>query len=224
MSHCNKLVVPSRFLQDVFDKFGYESEVIGNIANVEQFNFKKRKIDVPVVISTRNLTTLYNIECAVKSFAILQNKYPKAIFYIAGDGPEKENLKRLVNKLNLKNVHFLGNLKNEDVVSYIDKSNVFINTSTVDNMPGSILEAFASGLPVVTTNVGGIPYMVEDRVSGLLASNNDYKKIGELLVSVIDDSKLTSKLIDNGYAQILDLKGEIITELWKTTYSQIKDS
>ncbi|MBT4195529.1 MAG: glycosyltransferase family 4 protein [Gammaproteobacteria bacterium] len=224
MSHCDKLVVPSRFLQEVFEKFGYKSEVIGNIANVEQFNFKKRKIDVPVVISTRNLTSLYNIECAVKSFSILQRDYPKAIFYIAGDGPEKENLKLLVARLNLRNVHFLGNLQNEDVVSYIDRSNIFINTSTVDNMPGSILEAFASGLPVVSTNVGGIPYMVEHGVTGLLAGNNDYKKLGELLVSVLGDSKLTSRLIDNGYAQILGLKGEIITELWTTTYSQLIDN
>lgn len=224
VGHCSKLIVPSRYLQEVFKKFGFESEIIGNIANVEQFNFKRREIDVPVVISTRNLSKIYNVECAVKSFSILQKKFPGAIFYIAGDGPEKENLKSQVTHLNLRNVHFLGNLKNEDMAFYIEKSNIFINTSTVDNMPGSILEAYASGLPVVSTNVGGIPYMVEDRVSGLLADNNDFEKLGELLILVANDSTLVSKLVINGYAQISALKGETITELWKNSYLQLSDN
>jgi len=221
MQMSNSLIVPSGFLQDVFKDLGYPSKIIGNIANIESFTFKERNSFQPVVISTRNLTPVYNIQCALRAFSVLQRKFPSAILYVAGDGPDMTSCKGLALELNLKNVNFLGNLPNEEVPVYMGKAHIFINTSTIDNMPGSILEAYACGLPVVSTDVGGIPYMVEDTISGLLAKNNDHQELGNHLIKIVEDPDFAVSLVKRGHELINDLSWEKIRELWLNEYQSL---
>lgn len=221
MAISDSLIVPSGFLQDVFKAFGYTSKIIGNIANIERFTFNQRESYEPIVISTRNLTSVYNIHCALKAFRILQDQHSYAILYIAGDGPDRADLEALASELKLENIFFLGNLPNEEVPVYMNKAHVFINTSTIDNMPGSILEAYAAGLPVVSTNVGGIPYMVDHEKTGLLANNNDYETLGKYLIKVVDNPDYSKVLVENGYEVIKDLSWSNIRTLWLNEYQSL---
>ncbi len=221
MKRIDKLVVPSAYLESVFNEFGFNSDVIPNIANVERFSFRKRDKINPVVISIRNLTPVYNIQCAVRAFSILQNKYPEAILYIAGDGIERKNIENLIIELNLNNVELLGNISNEDIPAYFDRADIFINTSNVDNMPGSILEAFASGLPVISTNVGGIPYMVEHGDSGLLAEANDHDMLGQYLIHVVENPAESLAMTEKASQYIDKLSWLNIKDSWLDLYKNL---
>lgn len=221
MNRIDKLVVPSGYLETIFKEMGYNSIVIPNIANVERFVFRQRNNIQPVVISIRNLTVVYNIQCAVRAFAILQAKYPDAVLYVAGDGPEKQNIIKLISELKLNNVKLLGNISNDLVPVYFDKSDIFINTSNIDNMPGSILEAFASGLPVVSTNVGGIPYMVKHNESGLLAEANDHESLGKYLIEVVENEKKSLLMANSGYQYIKTLGWPDLKEMWCDLYKSL---
>jgi len=212
------LVVPSGFLTDVFSRYGYASVIIPNVINTERFVFRERDHFPPNVVVCRNFTNVYNVACAVRAFGHLQSAYPKATLSLAGDGPERENLKRLVQSLELRNVRFLGNVSNERMNEVYAGADIFLNTSNVDNLPNSVLEAFACGLPVVSTDPGGIPYMVDHGVSGFLAPVNDDRALGEYLVRVVEHPDEARAMVRAGRDRLTLYTWENAGPLWVQHY------
>ena len=194
------VTVPSGFLQKVFkENFNINGVIVPNIADLNQFHFKKRCPLIPSFIIARNLEPYYNVACAVRGFALIKNQYPRAILGIAGDGSLKNEIKKLVNDLNLgEAVCFHGEISHENMSELYARYDIMLNTSNVDNLPGVILEAFASGLPVVTTNAGGIPFLVEDGLSGLIIEKNDSNMLAEKCRLLLEDPMLGADLSKNG--------------------------
>src|SRR5947207_3056973 len=123
----------------------------------------------PHVVVTRNLEPIYDIPTALRAFATIRNQYPDARLSVAGSGPLRGDLERVAESLHIADaVTFTGRLDNEQLPELYRSANLMLNPSTVDNMPISILEALASGIPVVSTNVGGVPFVVEEGTTALL--------------------------------------------------------
>ena len=222
MRKAHELVVPSGFLKDVFAKLGEDSKIVPNLANVERFHFKQREVFKPLILSARNLTTVYNVKCAIDALHYVVHEYPAAELFIAGNGPEKQRLIGQAKQLGLeKQVHFLGNVPNEKMPSLYEQCDIFINTSNVDNMPGSILEAYASGLPVVSTNVGGIPYLVDDGVSGLLTNAGDGKGLGCHILKILENPDQGRAMVIKGKEKLQTLGWEQVSKGWQEVYLQL---
>lgn len=221
VSLSDKLIVPSGFLKKVFKDLGYESEIIGNIVDTNKFKYKLSNNITPVILSIRNLTKVYNISCTLRAFQILQIKHPNARLIIAGSGEEEKKLIELSDKLKLNNVSFIGNIENNKIPELMEKSDILINSSRVDNMPGSVLEAFSSGIPVVSTNVGGIPYIIEDKVSGLLANDDEHKVLGQHLIELTNNNELYKTISENAYKFVMNFNSNIITNQWIKEYIKL---
>ena len=187
MKSVDTISVPSSFLEGVFrETFNIRATVVPNIADLEQFVFRERMTLRPKLIVTRNLERMYNVACVVKAFKEVHDRFPESILGIIGDGPERSELEELVGELGLKNcTTFYGVIPHAQIQNYYDEYDIFLNASNVDNLPGVILEAFACGLPVVSTKSGGIPYIVRDGFTGLLVEKEDFKgmasQVGKLL-------------------------------------------
>ncbi len=190
----DRVVVPSDYLVSVFAKFGIKAERVLNTVDLARFRFRERRELSPVLLSNRNLERHYNVECILRSFAMIQQRIPDARLLVAGDGSERNRLRALAVSLGLKNVEFLGAVAPEDMPALYDQAGVFVNASDIDNQPLSIIEAFASGLPVVTTNAGGIPDMVTDRETGLMVDRNDHEAIAESVIRLLSDNTLALRL------------------------------
>ena len=190
----DRVVVPSDYLVSVFAKFGIKAERVLNTVDLARFRFRQRGGLSPVLLSNRNLERHYNVECTLRAFAIIQQRIPGARLIVAGDGSERLRLRELAASLGLKNVEFLGAVAPEDMPALYDRAGVFVNASDIDNQPLSIIEAFASGLPVVTTNAGGIPDMVTDRETGLMVDRNDPEAIAEQVIQLLSDNVLALRL------------------------------
>jgi glycosyltransferase involved in cell wall biosynthesis len=218
----HSLVVPSGYLRDVFREFGEDSIIVPNLANVERFHFRERTQFRPLILSARNLTTVYNVACAIRVLQHVIKQYPQAELVIAGDGPEKERLMDMSRQAGLENkVHFLGNVKNENMPDVYQRCDIFINTSNVDNMPGSILEAWASGLPVVSTNVGGIPYMVDEGANGLLANANDDVALARHIVALLEQPQQAHAMTLRGREKLATLGWEQVSKGWRDEYARV---
>jgi len=190
----DRVVVPSDYLVSVFANFGIKAERVLNTVDLARFRFRERNELSPVLLSNRNLERHYNVECTLRAFAIIQQRIPDARLIVAGDGSERNRIRALAVSLGLKNVEFLGAVAPEHMPALYDRAGVFVNASDIDHQPLSIIEAFASGLPVVTTNAGGIPDMVTDRETGLMVDRNDPEAIAEQVIQLLSDNVLALRL------------------------------
>ncbi|HVI07513.1 MAG TPA: glycosyltransferase family 4 protein [Candidatus Binatia bacterium] len=186
----DRVVVPSEFLRSVFTEFGLEASLLPNIAATETFAWKERHCFHPRFLIARNLEPMYNVECALRAFRRIQVRYPDAQLGIAGDGSEKLRLAALASDWNLRGVTFHGSVAHHNLPSLYASHDIFMNSSNVDNFPGAIVEAACSGLPIVTTRAGGIPWMIQDRENGMLADLGDDAALAAAAVEIVSDPSL----------------------------------
>ena len=188
------VVVPSGYLVDVFGRFGIRAHPIVNFVPIDRLPFRARTRLMPWLLSNRNLEAHYNVACVLHAFKDIQQQFADACLDIVGDGPQRAELEALALALSLRNVTFVGRVANERMPEYYGKSDVYVNSPDIDNMPSSILEAFACGLPVVTTRAGGIPYIVDDERTGLLVECGDSAAMARAVLRLLSDSALASRL------------------------------
>lgn len=137
----------------------------------------------PVVISTRGLSPIYDAETMVRAIPLVLKQVPKAQFIIAGKGKQENYLESLVRRLGVDgHVKFVGSVPNHEVPQYLALSNVYVSTSLSDGVPNSLLEAMASGLaPVVTDIVANRGWVTEGQ-NGLLFPVKDLNSGRKALV------------------------------------------
>lgn len=220
LSRASILAVPSGFLQEVFGRFGIVAEVVPNIINLERFhNPEPHRHTRRHLLVARNLEPIYDNETAVRAFALVYSRYPDATLTIAGSGPEAGALQTLVDNLSLSTaVKFTGRLEPQAMASLYREVDIAINPSLVDNMPNSVLEALASGVPVVSTNVGGVPYIVSDGETALLVPARSPEAMATAIMRLINEPSLCTRLIDNGLAEVQRYTWETVWPLWEKVY------
>ena len=218
MRKFDEIVVPSQFLVDVFAKYGLKAKAIFNFADTAKFEFREREMLKPVFLSNRNFEAHYNVRDVLRAFQIIQNRYPKAALLVAGFGAQEAELKRLAEDLKLKNIEFVGKVSNDEMARLYEKADVYLNSSLVDNMPLSIIEAFSAGTPVVSYATGGIPYLVENEKTGLLVELNDFKDLAEKAIFLLENQAAAKEIIRRAKKQSEIYKIENVREDWKNYY------
>jgi L-malate glycosyltransferase len=189
--------VPSRFLQEVFARFAIQADVIPNIVDAERFAFRRRDPLQPRLLSTRNFEALYNVGCTLRAFALVQRHHPDATLTLVGAGSQDAALRNLARELGLRNVTFAGRVAPSDIWRHYADADIYVQTPDIDNMPSSVLEAYASGCPVVSTAAGGVPAILTDGVHGLLAPCGDHEAVSRQVLRLLDDAGLAGRLADS---------------------------
>lgn len=214
-------VTPSAFLRRVFTAHGLTAEVIPNIIDLSRFVPAAQRPfgDAPRLIVTRNLEAIYDIPTAIHAFAEVRRHFPGARLTVAGSGPQWRDLQALVDQLGLQHsVHFAGRIDNAEIPALYAAADCLLNPSTVDNMPISILEAFASGVPVISTCAGGIPDLVEHGVSGVLVPIGDPAAMAHAALQVLKDPSMAAALRAGGLAQVDKYAWPQVRRQWLDAY------
>jgi len=193
------VVVPSAFLEEVFRKRMVAVDIVPNVIDLSRFFPARREPGEYHLIVTRNLEDIYDIPTALRAFAIVQKHLPGARLTVAGSGPKFAELQKLCEAMGIaSSVRFTGRLDNERVAELYRLADLMLNPSLADNMPISLLEAMASGVPVVSTRVGGVPYLVEDGKNALLVPAGDSSAMASASLRVLQDRELASRLVRSG--------------------------
>jgi glycosyltransferase involved in cell wall biosynthesis len=221
IKRANLVVVPSDFLVDVFAKIGIRSLPISNTISIGQFRFRERRQPRPVFLHNRGLETHYNVACCLRAFSLIQEHHPEAKLFIAHDGPDRGNLERLSRKLDLKHVFFLGAVSQDQMQELYDTADIYLMSPNIDNMPLSVLECFAAGLPVVSTNAGGIPRIVENNRTGLLVPSNDHGAMAEASLRLLREEGLASRLTGNAREECRRYEASVIACQWVSLYHEL---
>ncbi len=171
------LVAPSGYLFSTFREFGFTNVVyIPNNIELDIYKMKERTMLAPHILWVRSFHSVYNPLMALNVFQKLRVHFPEAELCMVG--PDKDGslgqCKEYVLRNGLKEkVKFTGVLSKPDWHSLSKHYDIFISTTTIDNTPVSVIEAMALGLVVVSTNVGGVPYLISDNENGLLVDSGD---------------------------------------------------
>ncbi|MFO0914632.1 MAG: glycosyltransferase [Pirellulales bacterium] len=217
----DRIVVQTPYLTGVFAQFGFRTVAIPNDIDTNAFPFVPRTQFRPDILVPRALDSLYNVGCAIRAFAIVQQAHADARLTILGTGPQRHELQGLVAQLKLYNVIFAGRVERSEVPDYYARHDIFVNSSSIDNMPVSILEAFSAGLPVVTTAAGGIPWMIKDRVTGHLVPLDDHRALAARILEVISEPKASAELAERAHAELDRYQWSQIGPQWYAIYRSL---
>jgi len=212
-----KNISPSLFLKNIFLKEGYEAEYIPNFIPVSKYKFKQRDTVRPKLFWVRSFDRTYNPELAVLILKKLKSKYPEAELCMVG--PDKDgSLQKVIDlakELEVSDsLKITGRLSKDEWIKCSEDYDIFINTTDYDNHPVSVIEAMALGLPVVSTDVGGIPYLIEDNTDGLLVPPDNAGKFIEQIDKLIADKNLVLSLTQNARNKVNDFDWEILKHKW----------
>jgi glycosyltransferase involved in cell wall biosynthesis len=221
LAKVDRLVVPSGYLVDVFREFGLAAHAVPNIADVERFSFRVRNPLRPHLVCTRGFHRYYRVDLVVRAFAEVRREFPQASLDLVGQGPVESEIRRLVADLGIEGVNFVGVASREQIAQFYDSADIFINASCLDNMPVSILEAFASGTPVVSSTPEGITYLIEHERTGLLSEVGDARALAHNVLRLLRDSELSSRIAINAYEQCRQYRWAEVREQWIDVYDSL---
>jgi glycosyltransferase involved in cell wall biosynthesis len=211
-------VAPSLFLINEFKTKGYDTIVhIPNAIELDKYPFLEREKAVPNLLWVRSFARLYNPKMAVEVFAVIKKKYPEAKLCMVG--PEKDGswleTKKRAKDLNIE-VLFTGKLSKQDWINQSKNYAIFINTTHFDNMPVSVIEAMSLGLAVVSTNVGGIPFLLENENDSLLVSDNDSNQMVEAIIRLTENPELFVEITSNARNKTKQFEWQEVKLKWLT--------
>ena len=214
-------IVPSRFLVDVFESFGLRAVAVPNVVDPERFKFRERVPLRPRILSTRNFDGLYNVACTLRAFKRVQKSWPTASLTLVGGGPLEKQLRALAAELQLEHVDFVGRVRPDEIADYYAAHDIYVQSPNIDNMPTSILEAYASGLPVVSTDAGGVPAILTDGEHGLLAPLDDDVALAGRILKLLEQPGIARELAQNAYTMCRAFSWQQVREQWLSHYQQV---
>jgi len=215
------LVAPSGFLQQVFGRFGMHARIVPNIIDLAKFHPGETQSGEIHIVLARNLEPIYDIASGLRAMAQLLRRHPGARMSVAGSGPERADLERLAQELGIADqVRFTGRLDSVEMAALYRSATLSLNTALADNMPNSVLEALACGLPVVSTEVGGVPFLVRHGETALLVRPGNAEGMAEAMARLIEDNDLRNTLIRNGHDYMQAFTWEQVGPQWLDTYRE----
>jgi glycosyltransferase involved in cell wall biosynthesis len=211
-----KNVTPSEYLKSQFEDFDYHNLiVIPNTIELKNYIFKKRTFNKPKLLWVRSFAEIYNPLLAVEILKVLKEEHIEASLCMVG--PEKDGslklAKQFAKELGVA-VKFTGKLSKKEWITLSEDYNIFINTTNFDNMPVSVIEAMALGLQLVSTNVGGIPFLIKDKEEGILVEPNDARLLGDAIKNIILKTFDSKAMTLNARKKVEQFDWKIVKEKW----------
>lgn len=210
-----KNIAPSEYLKYEFEKQGYSCLLISNIIPVAKYKFKKRNIIKPRLLYVRAFAKIYNPLMAVEVLKELKKTHNDAILCMIG--PDRDGIlnevQRLISAYKLEDsIEITGVLSKKEWHKKSEFYDIFINTTNVDNTPISVIEAMALGIPVVSTNVGGLPYLIDDMKDGFLVNKGDISSMVNKILNLIEKNSIYISENARKKAEFFDWK--VIRNKW----------
>jgi len=219
------VTTPSRYLLERMKEYRSDIHLIPNALDLSRYPFRLRRRAQPRLIWLRSFHSIYNPTLALQVLAKLVPEFPDAHLIMVG--PDKgdgsfQATKKLAEELGLNgHISFPGGVPKASVPEWLDKGDIFINTTNIDNTPISVLEAMACGLCIVSTNVGGIPYLLESGVNALLTPTDAPDAMAAAVRRILKEPWLSEYLSQNAREKAREFDWEVILPRWETLFQEV---
>jgi glycosyltransferase involved in cell wall biosynthesis len=219
------VITPSLYLFEEMSKYRSDLILIPNPLDLHSYNHRPRQNPFPELIWLRSFHEIYNPSLAIEVVSRLVYDWPD--IHLTMIGPDKgdgsfQRAQETAKRLGIeKHILFPGLVAKSDVSNWLQKGDIFINTTNVDNTPISILEAMASGLCIVSTNVGGIPYLLQDDDDALLVPANDPQSMAKAIKRLLNETELFIRLSQNARDKVEQFDWSRILPKWETLFLEV---
>jgi glycosyltransferase involved in cell wall biosynthesis len=223
-SRADVVTAPSRYLADALQDFRRDIQVIPNPLDLEAYQYKERDIPRPSLTWLRTFHRIYDPVLAVQVLARITLRIPEARLTMIG--PDKDgslaDVRAEATRLGvLDQITFTGAIAKSEVPNLLSTGDVFLNTTTIDNSPVSVLEAMASGLAVVSTDVGGIPYQIKNERDGILVPPGDPDAMAAAVMRLLSEPSLAARLSRNARQKAEAYSWDAILPRWETLFREL---
>jgi glycosyltransferase involved in cell wall biosynthesis len=203
LNRADKVIVLNGYLKNVFEEYHIPCIVIPNIVPLREDVYRLKQSIAPKMISVRHLTDLYRIDLIIHAFAKVVEKYPEATLDILGQGDMRSELECLAHRDERleKRVRFMGQVPNEKMYDYLKANDIMLSAPRIDNMPVSLMEAMNAGVLVISSNVGGVPYMISHQQTGLLF-DGDVDALAEQIIWALEHKKESVAMIEAAHEEV----------------------
>lgn len=223
----NAVVALSGYLFEQMSPYGEIAETIPNPIDLSRYQFRLRSYAAPRLAWLRSFHALYNPTLAPRMLAELDKLLGASRPHLTMMGADKGDgtlraVEESAEQLGVSDLLSLpGPVKKVEVSARLAEADVFINTTDVDNVPISVIEAMASGLCVVSTDVGGIPYLLQDGVDGLLVPRDDPSAMAKAVARIVTEPELAERLSRNGRAKAQSFDWTRVLPRWRTLIARV---
>jgi glycosyltransferase involved in cell wall biosynthesis len=225
LNRSHVLVTPSNYLARTVEKLGFNASIIPNAIDLKHYPFRLRRNLQPRLIWMRTFHEIYNPQMAVEVLDQLKNYYPNVHLTMAGqDKGLLRSVEDLTSRKSLNaHVSFAGFLDITGKQTEFANHDIYLNTNRVDNMPVSVIEAAAFGLPVVTTAVGGIPDFLSHERNAIFVESEDISGMTHAVRRLLNSPEISSNLSANGRQLARSYSFSTTLSEWESLFDQIVD-
>lgn len=216
LSKAHRINSPSQYLIRYFENQGFQISYVPNSVDLDRFPFQQTTIHNHSLLWVRAFSTIYSPETAINALSILKTSYPDANLTMVGpDKGELHNVKKRIASLGLEEaVRITGPIANNQLSGYFNTHSVFLNTTTYESFGVSVVEAAASGIPIVSNKVGELPYIWEDHKNILFIEENDPISFANAIEELWSDPELIQVLKKNARKQAESFDRKEILKTW----------
>lgn len=219
------VTVPSQYLYENMKQHRSDLTIIPNAIDISQYKYSQRTTIRPELIWIRAFHKIYNPELAVHVLHQIHQEFPTTNLVMVGpdkgDGSLQSTIK-LVSHLGLNDfIEIPGSVSKAEIPEWLNSGDIFLNTTNVDNTPVSVIEAMACGLCVVSTNTGGIPYLIENGVDGILTSLDDPVEMADAVRSVLRNPSIATEISTNARNKVEEFSWSKTIPLWEHIFESL---
>lgn len=210
------IVSPSEFLVKTFLEYGYQVAYIPNFIDLENYPYRVRESIRPRFFWIRSFQDVYNPLLAIEVLHKIKAKYPNAEMFMAGpDKGQLQEVKQLIDKHNLSDsVTLMGKMSKYDWVTAAGEYDIFLNTTNFDNRPVTIMEAMAIGIPIISTDAGGLPDLIDHGINGILVPTNSVGAFVNAIENLIENPDRARQLAENARDKIMAFDWSRVKQTW----------
>jgi glycosyltransferase involved in cell wall biosynthesis len=219
------ITCPSAYLFTEMKEYRTGLILLPNGIDLSLYTFRPPQPPLRNLVWLRAFHQIYNPDMAVRVLHELRNQHPDSLLTMIG--PDKgdgslERSKALAASLGVSHaIDFRGPVLKSDVPRELEKVDIFLNTTNLDNTPISVIEAMACGLPVVSTNVGGLPYLLTPDKTGLLIPPNDHQAMALAVKRLSSEAGLSERLSQAGRTLVESFDWRIILPRWEALLTEV---
>lgn len=203
----NKIIVPSEYLKKIVLKWGVSENKISVVYNSFEMpkNIKRIELGKNVIISAGRLVPWKGFDVLIDIMPDILKQFSDAKLYIIGDGPDKEKLSALSSKFSVQdNVFLTGSLSHNELLSYLNSGDIFVLNTGYEGFSHLLLEAMSVGIPVVTTNIGGNPEIINNGINGVLVEYGNREELKSRILDLLGNEKMKELFVEGAKRKVAE--------------------